>query len=85
MLIAWSVIGVSANAMGAFAPSWGITVPVLAAAGMLHCTIGFWHDGGRRITVPGIYFFAAGLFIYFPALSLSARTGGPRGSAQGSR
>ena len=71
MLIAWSVIGVSANAMGAFAPSWGITVPVLAAAGMLHCTIGFWHDGGRRITVPGIYFFAAGLFIYFPALSLA--------------
>lgn len=71
MLIAWSVIGVSANALGAFAPSLGGAAPALAAAGLLHCTIGFWHDGGRRITVPGIYFFAAGLFIYFPALSLA--------------
>jgi len=37
---------------------------------MAHAISAYWRDGGRRISAPGVYMIASGLFIYFPAMYL---------------
>lgn len=41
---------------------------LVAVIGILHGVVAYWRDGGARITAPGIYMIASGLFAFFPAM-----------------
>ncbi|WP_155838470.1 hypothetical protein [Arthrobacter castelli] len=43
----------------------------ISLIGLAHSVSGFWSDGGKRISAPGISFFASALFVYFPGAYLA--------------
>lgn len=47
----------------------------VSVLGLAHSVVGFWSDGGRRISAPGVSFFASGLFVYFPGANLALNEG----------
>ncbi|MET4050819.1 hypothetical protein ABID81_000152 [Frigoribacterium sp. PvP054] len=67
--VAWIVVGALANL-----PLEGLeSKPAqlfVGVAGLAHGVSSYWRDGGQRISAPGIYMIASGLFIFFPAIYL---------------
>lgn len=66
----WAAAGASVQLLAGAGAAPADTQLWLSSLGLLHSAMGFWSDGRQRITAPGIYFFAAGLFIYFPGIYL---------------
>ncbi|UZN04136.1 hypothetical protein [Cellulomonas sp. S1-8] len=78
VLITWVLIGLAANLPAAFGGSPSVTHILVSLAGLTHSLVGFWRDGGRNITVPAIFFFATGLFVFFPGLAIALGGAGLR-------
>ncbi|KAB7743333.1 hypothetical protein GA707_14645 [Nostocoides sp. F2B08] len=70
-ILAWAAIGVFALLLGGYGLSEPTVQGILASAGLAHSVAGFWSDGRQRISAPSIYFFASGLFIFFPGIYLA--------------
>lgn len=68
VLLLWLVTGLSVNLVSLLAASPTFAQTGIAVAGLAHCALAFWRDGGPRISVPGVYFFSAALFVFFPGL-----------------
>lgn len=67
----WVFLGALANLPSA-ASDPPLAQVAVGLAGLLHCILAFWRDGGHRITAPGVYLIASGLFAFFPAIYLAA-------------
>lgn len=67
----WATVGLSIHLLGGLGVSRETTQILLASVGLAHAVVGFWTDGRQRLTAPCIYFFAAGLFIYFPGIYMA--------------
>lgn len=67
--VAWIVVGALANV-----PMGGLDGKsaqlFVGIAGLAHAINSYWRDGGQRISAPGMYMIASGLFIFFPAIYL---------------
>lgn len=68
-MIGWSVVFLGVL----FAYSLGllpqaVAVVALAILGLVHSARGFYRHGGSRISAPGVFLLAMGLFGYFPTL-----------------
>ncbi len=68
MLVAWVVIGLALNLLSLLGVPVKYAEAGLALAGLTHCIVGFWRDGGPRISAPGAYFFSAAVFVFLPGL-----------------
>lgn len=69
-LVAWAIAGLLANLPLATDHAEYAQIAV-GFVGIAHCVIGFWRDGGARITAPGVYLLSSGLFVFYPAIYLA--------------
>lgn len=67
-VLAWVLAALLANVPALVGGATEVAQVAVAVVGIAHCVTFFWRDGGARISVPGVYFFAAGLFVFFPGL-----------------
>lgn len=54
---------------------WRSMQCTLGVLGLTHSIVGFWRNGGSRISAQGIALFGTGLFVYYPAVSLALNPG----------
>lgn len=68
-LLGWVALGALANMPfgGGDAAQAQLLVGLV---GLAHAVLVYWRDGGQRISAPGVYMIASGLFVFFPALYL---------------
>ena len=65
----WLVLGALANLpLASSEPQ--VAQLAVGLVGVSQALGAYWRDGGRRISAPGMYMVASGLFIYFPAVYL---------------
>jgi hypothetical protein len=65
----WIVLGALANLpLAGSEPQ--VAQLAVGLGGLVQAVRAYWRDGGRRISAPGMYMVASGLFVYFPAIYL---------------
>ncbi|WP_192378532.1 MATE family efflux transporter [Rhodococcus rhodochrous] len=64
----WMLLGLLANIPNVVFYGSDTSQVLISAVGIAHCCYGFVQNGGNRISVPGVFLFGSGLFVFFPGV-----------------
>lgn len=71
VLLVWLLMLVLFNLAGIAIWETKVLQLAISVLGIAHSIVGFWCDGGRRISAPGVSFFGSALFVFFPGAYLA--------------